>query len=77
MNSSARVTSLLCAAVLPRLLGFGGGLGALDAPTREDALRRMAALPLAADLLEIAKVVACFAYFDDPCIQRAIRQAAP
>lgn len=47
----------------------------LDPEPRDDCLQRVAEWPLLADLAEIAKVVACFAYFHDPTIQARTRAA--
>ncbi len=40
---------------------------------RDTSLRRMARWPLLGDLVELAKVVGCFALFDDPAVQARLR----
>lgn len=43
----------------------GRTLAALSPGRRERVVRRAARLPLTRDLLDVAKIVACFAYFED------------
>jgi hypothetical protein len=70
-----RVATVLIAVVLPRLLGYGSGLHGLD-PERADAVIQKAwRVPGLRELVEVAKVVACFAYFSDPRVQAAVRGA--
>ena len=58
---------------LPLLMGYGAPLADLPPQERDAVLTRAARLPLLADLIEAARIVACFAYFDQPDIQRAVR----
>jgi hypothetical protein len=51
----------------------GRPLSRLSAEARERVIGRAAALPVARDLLEIAKVIACLAYFEDPSVQARVR----
>jgi hypothetical protein len=64
---------LLCS-VLPRRLGYLRGLAALPVADRERVLGHAAASPVLAPVLEVAKVVACFAYFEDADVDRAVRE---
>ncbi len=63
--------------VAPFLLGYRRTFAGLDAASRDDVLRRSASLPGGAELLEIAKIVACFAYFDDAEVQAIARGTHP
>jgi len=67
-----------CALVVaaPFLLGYRNLFTRLDAAARDDVLRRAANLPGGADLMLLVKLVACFAYFDDPGVQRTARSKA-
>jgi hypothetical protein len=70
-----RVATLAIARVLPRAMGHARGLGAL-APDQADAVvQRAASLRALAPLAEVAKVVACFAYFADDRFESAYRGA--
>jgi hypothetical protein len=55
---------------------FGARLHALPPGDREGALQRFARTPLVGDLLEVAKIVACFAWFDRADVQTAYRADA-
>ncbi len=61
------------AGVLPRLMGHLPSLGGLEPSAQDAVLLRATALPGLADLVEVGKIVACFAYFDDARVQDAIR----
>ena len=61
------------ASVLPRLMGHLGWLGSLSLDAQDAVLNRAAALPGFRDLLEVGKIVACFAYFDEASVQAAVR----
>lgn len=57
-------------------LWFTGGRGTLGRLSEAECgrlLQRAAGLPLIADLVEVTKVVACLAYFDDPLVQARVR----
>lgn len=56
----------------PLLLGRRP-LPQLTGPEREDCLQRMARWPAAGELVEVAKIVACFAFFADPAVQARVR----
>ena len=73
LRAGLRVAVLMLAVVLPRLMGHVHGLARLSPEDRDAVLQRAASLPLLADLTEIAKLVACFAYFSDPGVQDAAR----
>jgi len=65
--------TVMIARVLPRLMGHRCGLARLDADAADAVVQRAARLPALGPLTEVAKVVACFAYFSDPGVQRAVR----
>lgn len=58
---------------LPYVLGYGRALDELGADEREEVLRKAARIPGFDALLDVAKVVVCFAYFNDPGIERIVR----
>ncbi len=68
------VAAVALAGVLPRLHGHLGSLGSLAPDAQDRVLSTAERLPLLQDLLEVAKIVACFAYFDDDGVQRAFRE---
>lgn len=68
-----RLATLLLAVVAPPLLGHRHLLPRLDAAARDDVLRRAERLPGGDALLQVVKIVACFAYFDDPGVQATAR----
>ena len=57
----------------PFAFGHRRSLAALPPAERDAVVQRLARLPLTGDLLEIAKVVACFARFDGPSVQARTR----
>jgi hypothetical protein len=71
-----RAAGVSLGALLPRLLGYRRGLAELDAEAREAVIVRASQLPGFSDLVEVAKVVACLAYFNDPAVQAAGRSRA-
>ncbi len=68
-----RVATCLVAGLAPFLLGYRHAFARLDAAARDDVLQRAQQLPGGADLLLVIKLVACFAYFDDPSVQSIAR----
>jgi hypothetical protein len=60
--------------VAPLALGHRRPLSALSAAERDEVVQRLADMPVTSELLEIAKVVACFAHFDDPAVQSGTRE---
>lgn len=58
---------------LPLALGHGRSLAGLDDVARDAVLSRAAELPGLRELVEVAKVVACLAYFSDPGVQQTAR----
>ena len=68
--------TLLVATVLPRLLGHRDGLTHLDPDTADEVVQRAAALPLVGTAVEVAKIVACFAYFSDERVAGVVRGAS-
>lgn len=68
-----RAATALVGGLLPRILGQGASLADLDDDARDAVVRRAASLPLFGDLLEVAKVVACLAYFQDAAVQEHAR----
>ncbi|MEO1268938.1 MAG: hypothetical protein AAFX99_12620 [Myxococcota bacterium] len=67
------------AGALPLLLGYGATLAELPPAERDAVLQRADRLSLLRPFVEVTKVVACFAYFDQPTIQHQVRTrtAAP
>jgi len=63
-------------ALVPFLLGYRTIFTRLAPAARDDVLRRAGSLPGAANLVLIVKLLACFAYFDDPGVQRTVRSTA-
>ncbi len=59
--------------VAPLALGHRRALVALGPVERDQVVQRLACRPVVGGLLEVAKVVACFAHFDDPAVQARIR----
>lgn len=68
-----RAAALLVGGVAPLLLGHGATFARLDDDARDDVLRRTERLPGGGALLLLVKLVACFAYFDDPRVQAVAR----
>jgi hypothetical protein len=67
------VATVVLAHVLPRLLGHARGLAGLGPDQADAVVRRAAANPVLAPLSEVAKIVACFAYFSDDRVESAYR----
>lgn len=63
----------LVGCVAPLLLGHRTTFAGLDDDARDDVLQRTRRLPGGDALLLLVKLVACFAYFDDPLVQRVAR----
>jgi hypothetical protein len=59
--------------LMPWVTGVLRPWGRLDQAGRDEVLMRTASLPGGAAALEIAKLVACFAYFDDAGVQATVR----
>ena len=72
-----RVATYVVAGCAPFLLGHRHVFAQLDATARNDVLRRAERLPGGAALILLVKIVACFAYFDDPTVQAVARRTAP
>ncbi len=68
-----RAAGFAIGGVLPRVLGHSRSLADLDASQRDLVLQRADRLPILAKLLEVAKIVACLAYFADPEVEAIIR----
>ena len=69
LQFAMRAAAVTLGSVLPRVLGHFGALDSLSPTHRDQVLERAAALPLFADLVDIVKIVACLAYFDDGGVQ--------
>lgn len=65
--------TVLVAGVLPRLLGHRCGLAGLDADRADAVVQRAARLPVLGLTVEVAKIVACFAYFSDERVDQRVR----
>lgn len=68
--------TIVIAGMLPIALGYRHTLASLDDDARNAFLVRAANMPGMAPLLDIVKVVAAFAYFDDPHVEATIRGRA-
>ena len=68
-----RAATWLLGAIAPLLLGHRTTFARLDDDARDDVLRRTRDLPGGDALLLLVKLVACFAYFDDPHVQAVAR----
>lgn len=60
--------------VLPLSLGYGRTLAGLGEAEREEVVVRACRTPGLAELVEVAKVVACMAYFQDDEVQAVARR---
>lgn len=72
---ASHLAALIIVGLLPWILA-GRSWRRLDEPGRDALLRRAAALPGVDDLLDLAKLLACFAWFDDDGVQDAFRGKA-
>ena len=75
LRVGTHLAAVLVVGLLPWLLA-GRPWRRLDLAARDALLQRAAELPLLCDLLELARLVACFAYFDDDGVQDAFRGPA-
>src|SRR5690606_24589459 len=66
--------SLAADVALPLSLGYGRPLSGLGEVAREEVIARASRVPMLAALIDVAKVVACMAYFDDPEVQATARR---
>lgn len=65
--------TVILGVVLPVLLLVGGPVHVLSPERREALIVLATALPGTGALLDIVKVVACFAWFSDPRVQARLR----
>lgn len=63
------------ACLLPWGLGYFRTFERLDGDARERVVRLAVRLPVFRDLIKIAKMVACLAYFNDPSVEAHFREA--
>lgn len=70
------VATLALVHIAPRLTGHVRSLVSLTPNDREDVLQRVVTWPVFGDLAEVAKIVACMAYFDDDAVQARVRGPA-
>ncbi len=70
-----RLATWVVGGIFPFLLGHRRVFARLDATARDDVLRRAGSLPGGSSLLLMLKLIACFAYFDDPLVQSTVRGA--
>lgn len=68
-----RTAVILIAGVLPWLLGYFRTLPRLSADRREAVVQKADRMPLFGELLEVAKLVACLGYFNEPAVEDAVR----
>ena len=73
LRAALTLASVTVAVVLPRLRGHRRGLAGLPPDEADDVMQQAARIPGLSSLLEVVKVVACFAYFSDPRVQAAVR----
>ncbi len=73
VQTGFRVATGVIVTLAPFLLGYRRTFTKLDAGARDDVLRRTASLPGGGELLEVVKIVACFAYFADDGVQETAR----
>jgi hypothetical protein len=71
-----RVATVAVGGFVPFLLGHRHVFARLDASARDAVLQRTERLPGGAALVLVLKLVACFAYFDDPHVQALARGAS-
>lgn len=76
VRAGFRASVCVVAGALPWTLGYFRSLPRLKPAEREALLQRADRLPGVADLLEIAKIVICLGYFDDPAVDAAVRGSA-
>jgi uncharacterized protein Smg (DUF494 family) len=69
-----RVATLALGVALPLSLGYGRTLAALSEDEREAVITRALRLPGLSPLVDVAKLVACMAYFADPEVQATARR---
>lgn len=67
------VAAVVLAVLWPRLNGHLARMDQLPRSAQDQLLGRADRLPLLRDLLEVARLVACFAFFRDPSVQAAVR----
>jgi hypothetical protein len=72
-----RIATCVLAGVAPFLLGHRTIFTRLDDAARDDVLQRAERLPGGAAFILVVKLVACFAYFDDPSVQAIARGTGP
>ena len=70
------VSTLVLGRVAPILFGHPLGLGRMDPNAADRLIRRAESNPLLSPLAEVAKVVACFAYFADEDVAARVRLTA-
>jgi hypothetical protein len=74
---SLRLIIALLGLLGPPLAGAWRPFPALDPAARARALQRFAALPGLGASVDLLKLIACFAHFDDPAVQAAHRRGGP
>ena len=75
LRAGYSVATVAIGLILPRLLGYRESLGGLNDEGAEHVVARAARLPVFGALAELAKLVACFAYFSDDLVQRTVRES--
>jgi hypothetical protein len=74
LRAGFRVAVFAIGAVLPRVCGSLRALPGLDPDRRDAILQRGSRLPLFAELLDVVKLVASLAYFDDASVAAQVRR---
>ena len=71
-----RTANLTLSSVLPRVMGHHHSLDKLTPEIQNQVIERALTVPPLSPLLDVAKIIACLAYFDGPEVQsRARRQS--
>lgn len=73
VRAGLRLAVWMLGGVAPFLLGYRRPFSELEPSQRDDVLQRAAVLPGGGQFLLVLKLIACFAYFDDPEVQRVAR----
>lgn len=77
LRAAVAAAGVVVTRILPWVWGYRRPWAALSADERDAVLTRADALPGLADALEVAKLAACFLWFDDARVQDGWRGGAP
>jgi hypothetical protein len=76
LRFALRAATYTLGGALPFALGYRRTVAGLSPTQRDVLLQRAAGLPLVCELVEVVKIVCCFAYFDVDQVQRRVRAEA-